>query len=344
MMASQSTTVPVRVSVLGGSGYVGGELVRLLLSHPAVDLSQVTSERLRRNPLCAAHPNLRSLSALRFCGLEELEPAEVMFSCLPHGELAERWPGLASLAPRWIDLSSDFRLPSAQPNIPFRYSLPDFDHVDPLGISHWAVPGCMAHAAILATIPLARAGLIRPELVIDAKTGSSGGGNAPRTSAHHPERAGALHCYAPTGHRHSVEIEWALQAHAGLESPNVHFSATSVANVRGILVTAHCFSAGSVEDHDGLRAFASAFRSRPFIRLITPKIGDVCPHPDPKILAGTNWCDLSVECDAARGRIVVNAAIDNLGRGAAGTAVQTLNRMLGLTESAGLDFPGLHPI
>lgn len=344
-----------RVAVLGAGGYAGGEVLRLLLAHPSVELVQATSEQHAGKRLDFPHPHLRGQSTLRFAPHDALEPCDVLFACMPSGELIRRWPQVSARAGRIIDLSADFRLepaeharwyPRAPRSVefpPFVYGLPEWTRDKLQGARFVAVPGCMAHASLLALLPLVRAGLVRPEVVIDAKTGSSGGGATPDRSSHHPERASALRCYRPVGHRHTGEIESVTEQLAGMR-PVVHFSATAVPSVRGVLATVHAFAARPLTDAaEPLRALASTYREHPFVHILRAN-ASASPFPEPAPLAGTNHCELAVDVDAERGRIVVNAALDNLVKGAAGTAVHALNLMLGRPETEGLGFRGLHPL
>ena len=343
-----------RVAVLGASGYTGGELLRLLLAHPGVEVVQATSDQFAGKRLEYPHPNLRGMSALRFVPHDALEPCELLVSCMPQGGLLQRWARVRELAGRVVDLSADFRLDPADherwykkhprpADVPrFVYALPEWTAQELPEARYVAVPGCMAHASLLGILPLVRAGLVKPELVVDAKTGSSGGGATPDRSSHHPERASALRCYRAVGHRHTGEIENVIERLTQTR-PSVHFSATAVPSVRGILATVHAFASRPIDENEPLRAIATAYREKPFVRLIRPNTS-ASPFPEPGPLQGTNYCDLAVDVDMERGRIVVNVAIDNLVKGAAGTAVHAINLMLGRPETEGLGFRGLHPI
>ncbi len=343
-----------RVAVLGAAGYTGGELLRLLLAHPGLEVVQATSDQFAGKRLDYPHPNLRGMSSLRFVPHDALEPCDLLVSCMPQGGLIHRWARVRELAGRVIDLSADFRLdPAAHErwykkhprpaDVPgFVYALPEWTASELPGARYVAVPGCMAHASLLGILPLVRAGLVKPELVVDAKTGSSGGGATPDRASHHPERASALRCYKPVGHRHTGEIENVVERLTGTR-PSVHFSATAIPSVRGILATVHGFTTRPMDEAEPLRAIAMAYREKPFVRLIRPNTS-ASPFPEPGPLQGTNYCDLSVDVDTERNRIVVNVAIDNLVKGAAGTAVHAMNLMLGRSETEGLGFRGLHPI
>ncbi len=342
-----------RVSIVGASGYGGGELLRLLLGHPQVEVAQVTSESNAGKPVHTLHPNLRGVTDLKFVSARVLEPCDVLCLALPHGEASRRIEEFARLAPRLVDLSADFRLrePAAyqrwygEPHPApawldrFVYGLPEVSRERLRGASYASGVGCNATAATLALLPLARAGLIdaaRP-VVVDIKVGSSEGGASPSLASHHPERSGAVRSFAPTGHRHTAEVEQAL----GLS--NVHLSITSVELVRGVLATAHVWTRPGITDRDLWAVYRQAYRDEPFVRLVKAQ-GTVYRYPEPKLLAGTNWADIGFEADSATGRVVSIAAIDNLGKGAAGSALQCLNLMCGFDERDGLRFPGLHPV
>jgi N-acetyl-gamma-glutamyl-phosphate/LysW-gamma-L-alpha-aminoadipyl-6-phosphate reductase len=201
--------------------------------------------------------------------------------------------------------------------------------------------GCLATTAILGLYPLARAGLLTPTMpmVIEAKVGSSAAGNTPGLASHHPERQGAVRSFEPTGHRHTAEI---IQELSGAGPLTVHFSATAVEMVRGVLVTAHVFPPQPVTEKEVWGIYREAYKSEPFLRIVKERHG-VYRYPEPKILAGSNLCDVGFEVDPQSGRLVVLSALDNLVKGGAGNGVQAMNCMLGLEETTGLQFPGLHP-
>jgi N-acetyl-gamma-glutamyl-phosphate/LysW-gamma-L-alpha-aminoadipyl-6-phosphate reductase len=178
-------------------------------------------------------------------------------------------------------------------------------------------------------------------VVCEVKVGSSEGGNKSSDATHHPERAGVMRSFAPTGHRHTAEILQAARL-AGVET-DVHLSATAVDNVRGVLATAHLFVKPGVTEKDLWKAYRQVYRDEPFVRLVKEKTG-IYRYPEPKILAGSNYVDVGFEFDEQSGRVVAMCAIDNLMKGAAGTALQCLNLMAGWEETTGLTFPGLHPI
>lgn len=340
----------VLVSVAGASGYVGGELLRLLLGHPEVAIGQVTSERYAGRYVHGVHPNLRGRSLLRFSPLEELEACDVLFLALPHGEAAEQIERFAATAERIVDLSADFRLrdpqayrrwygrPHPRPEWldRFVYGLPELRRSELAGARYASGVGCNATAVNLALWPLAAQGLVE-RAVVEVKVGSSEGGASHSLATHHPERSGCVRSFAPTGHRHQAEMEQALG------DVELHFSATAVEMVRGVLCTAHVFLSRPLEERDVWQLYREAYGDEPFIRLVKERRG-VYRYPEPKILAGSNYCDVGFEKDPHAERLVVIGALDSLMKGAAGTAVQALNVMMGWPEGAGLTFPGLHPI
>lgn len=347
----------IKVSILGASGYAGGEVLRLLLDHPHVEIGQVTSERHADSYVHFVHPNLRGRSRLRFVPAGELEACDLLFMALPHGGAMKRIDELSTLAGSIIDLSADFRLgdkdayerwygrPHGAPEwlSRFVYGLPEL-YRDAIRQSRYVSGvGCNATATNLAIWPLLSAGLVDLErgLICDLKVGSSEGGNRSSDATHHPERAGAMRSFAPTGHRHTAEV---LQASglAGAEL-DVHLSATAVDNVRGVLATAHLFAREGVDEKALWRAYRQTYRNEPFVRIVKERRG-LYRYPEPKLLSGSNYADVGFELDETSGRIVALCAIDNLMKGAAGSAVQAMNLMMDWEEETGLGFPGLHPI
>ncbi|HXZ03548.1 MAG TPA: N-acetyl-gamma-glutamyl-phosphate reductase, partial [Ktedonobacteraceae bacterium] len=336
------------------------ELARLLLYHPHVELTQVASNTYAGHYLHSVHPNLRKISMLRFSHPDDLTSCDVLFICLPHGETAREIERYQAIAPRIIDLSADFRLRSSalyeewygvshdMPNLLLEavYGLPELHRVELPGATLVSGTGCMATASILGLVPLYRAGLVNLSLplVVDAKVGSSAAGATPGPGSHHPERSGAVRSFQPTGHRHTAELIQELGLTAGAHfCQRIAFSATAIELVRGVLVTAQVFLNESVDERTLWRLYREAFHREPFIRLVKERSG-VYRYPEPKILAGSNFCDIGFELDRDQQRVAVIAALDNLMKGAAGNAVQALNCMYEWDESTGLTFPGLHPV
>ncbi len=345
------------VSVVGGSGYAGGELVRLLLDHPAVAVKQVTSERHAGKFVRSVHPNLRKRTDLKFVSIDKLVPCDVLFVALPHGVAMGRMATLRGLAKTIVDLSADYRLrdPAAYPKwygaphgeperlAEFVYGIPELHRDEIRGADAISSAGCMATTAILGLYPLYRAGVVDTSVpvFIEAKTGSSGSGGAPGLGSHHPERSGVVRSFKPTGHRHSAEIAQELTVDG--VAPPVAFSATAIDAVRGILTTSHVTLRDPLTDKEVWAIYRAAYKDEPFMRIVK-EAGGIHRYPEPKILSGSNWCDVGFERDPDSKRLVVMAALDNLMKGAAGQAVQAFNIRCGLDETTGLTFPGLHPI
>lgn len=346
-------TAKLNVSIVGGSGYVGGELLRLLLFHPNVAVKQITSASQVGKFVHSAHPNLRRVTDLQFGHPDTLEPCDLLFLAQPHGYSARNIEQLAGLAEHIIDTAADFRLdepavyeqwygeahPAPAWLSKFVYGLPERYRAELAGAKYASGVGCNATVTNLALLPLARTGLLAGgKVVADIKVGSSEGGARPNEGSHHPERSGAIRSFKPTGHRHQAEVRQVAGADFEL-----FMSITSVELVRGALVTAHCLLNEPVEEKELWKIYRQAYKNEPFIRLVKQKTG-IFRYPEPKLLAGTNYCDVGFEVEDGANRVVVIAAIDNLMKGAAGSAVQCMNLMLGWPETTALEFPGLHPI
>src|SRR4051794_22226725 len=335
----------VRVSVVGGSGYAGGEAVRLLLGHPEAELKQVTSERNAGKFVRSVHPNLRKRTELKFTSIEALERCDVLFVALPHGVAMGKMESLRDKAEIIIDLSADFRLNDARgyptwyshehalPGMlgDFVYGIPEL-HRDEIRRSNLiSSAGCMATTSILGLYPLFQAGVVdlSKPTIIECKTGSSGSGGGPGLGSHHPERSGAMRSFKPTGHRHTAEVIQELTFDG--EMPEIAFSATAVEAVRGILATSHVYLKEPMSDKDVWAIYRAAYRDEPFMRIVKESSG-VHRYPEPKLLSGSNYCDIGFERDPHSNRLVVLAATDNLMKGAAGQAVQCFNVRMGCEE------------
>ncbi len=340
----------MKVSIVGASGYGGGELLRLLLQHPRVEVHQCTSERFVGKPVTRLHPNLRKRTALKFSSVQELEETDLLFTALPHTRCMQKFEEFSSLAERIIDLSADFRLkdPAAygkwygvdhtQPTAldEFVYGNVELHRQEMKSARYISGAGCNATATILPLYPLFNQGVVDASMpvVAEAKCGSSEGGNSASEASHHPERSGCVRSYKPTGHRHIAEMEQEL-------GNPILFSATSIEMVRGILVTAHLFVNEGATEKDIWKVYRSVYGREPFIRIVKERQG-IYRYPEPKILAGSNYCDIGFELSGTR--LVVISAIDNLMKGAAGQAVHAMNVMCGFEETLGLEFSGLHPV
>lgn len=343
----------ISAAIIGASGYTGGELLRLLLDHPQVTVTHATSRRHLGEYLYQVHPNLRKRTGLKFSDPDQLEKVDVLFLALPHGQAQDKIEAYANLAGRIVDLSADFRLRSASDyarwyGVPhrspawlerFTYGLPELHRDELASAQYVSGVGCNATASILALLPLVRAGLLQTgkPVLVEVKVGSSEGGAEGNPGSHHPERSSVIRTFSPFGHRHTAEV---IQE---LDLMDVALTMTSVDLVRGVLATAHAWVKPGTADKDLWKAYRQVAAENPFIRVVKEARG-VYRVPEPKILAGSNYADLGFALDTETGHVVAMCAIDNLMKGAAGSAVQCMNLMVGLDETSGLDFPGLHPI
>jgi N-acetyl-gamma-glutamyl-phosphate/LysW-gamma-L-alpha-aminoadipyl-6-phosphate reductase len=336
-------------SVVGASGFAGGELLRLLAGHPHFQLAQATSREYANKTVGSVHPNLRSLD-LRFSPPSSLDSVDVLFAAAPHGVAMEHVDEWRELADTVVDLSADFRLDTESQYEEWYdghtapehlddavYALPELSRDELPGADLIASGGCNATATTLGLLPLHEAGLLEDaQVVVDVKVGSSEGGAGGGPSSSHPERSGVVRPYAPTGHRHEAEIEQAL----GL---SVSFTAHAVDMVRGASATCHVFPAETPSTGDLWGAFRETYGDEPFVETVAGGSG-VYRYPEPKVVAGTNNAEVGFEVDPENGRVVAFAAIDNVVKGSAGQAVHAANVALGYEETAGLDQLGLHPV
>ena len=337
-------------SVVGGSGFTGGELLRLLAGHPEFELEQATSRSKTRKTVGHVHPNLRGLD-LRFSTPEELASVDVLFSAAPHGVAMGEIDRYREAAETVVDLSADFRLSEetqyetwydghTRPELLAEsvYALPELGRERLAGADLVAAGGCNATATILGLLPLFEADLLSGDerVVVDVKVGSSEGGAGGADAASHPERSGVVRPYAPTGHRHEAEIAEFL----GLD---VAFTAHAVDMTRGAAATCHVFPDGPVSTSALWGAYRDTYAEEPFVETVAGG-GGVYRYPEPKAVAGTNRAEVGFELDPGSERVVAFAAIDNMMKGSAGQAVHAANIALGIEETTGLDFAGLHPV
>lgn len=339
----------IRAGVVGAAGYIGGELLRILTGHPRVELTAATSRTLRGRQIDGVHPNLRGRTSLTFCAEERLGECDVLFLATPHRETMQRMPGFLDRPGTIIDLSGDFRLRSAScyeeyyetphtaPELlpTFVPGIPEFHREWLRTADRISVPGCMATAGILSLAPLAEAGLIRGEVAVDARTGSSGSGARAGQANLHAERSGALRVFAPTRHRHEAEIAQAT----GLP---VRMTATGVEAVRGVQLVSRAVLTDGVDERSIRSVYRERYGDEPFVRVVAHRRG-LHRFPEAKILSGSNFCDVGFALEKGAGQVTVIAALDNLVKGGAGNAVQCMNIRFGMPEHLGLEFTGLHP-
>ena len=343
----------ITVSLIGGSGYGGGELLRLLLGHPCVEVKQVTSRSHLGEYVYQVHPNLRKRTQLKFIDYAALQPVDVLFLAQPHGQAQHHIDEYAKLAPKIIDLSADFRLRDAEfyeqwyeekHSAPewlskFVYGLPELHRAEMRTANYVSGVGCNATAGNLALLPLVRADLLDLSfpIFIEIKVGSSEGGAEGNSGSLHAERSNVIRTFSAFGHRHTAEMIQEMGVN------DISLTMTAVDLVRGALATAHAKVKRGVTTKDLWKVYRAVASENPFLRVVREQRG-IYRVPEPKILAGSNYADLGFELDVSNGHIVAMCAIDNLMKGASGSAVQSMNLMMGWNEALGLEFMGLHPI
>lgn len=353
------TEATVQVGIVGGSGYSGGELLRLLRGHPRARIAWVTSRGDKS--LEIIHRNLVG-AGLRFIREEEAGPCDVVFLCTPARESMAKAPHYLERGAKVVDIGSDFRLKDRalfERVYQAAHRCWDLVAEAPYGATELhreairgarlvANPGCFAYTAILALAPLAKARLIElDKVVVDGLSGSSGAGAEPSVPTHHSEIGNSAFPYNVVDHRHTYEIEQELTGLAG--SPvTVHFTPYYCPFTRGILAGCHGFLTRAVDRAALLDLYRSFYAGEPFVRVLAfdkdPQASwQYVPYPSVATLAGSNFVHIGVDVDERRGRAAVFGALDNLGKGAASSAIQNMNCMLGLPEDAGLTGVGLHP-
>lgn len=347
-----------KAAVIGGSGYGGAELIRRLLAHPEVELVRVASIDYVGEPLSVVHPNLEGQTDLKFEGIEAAEAArgvDVVLLGLPHKVSAHKAPDIMKTGARIVDLSGDFRLrdpaaygkyygaehpcPDELKKGTFVYGLPELNREAIRKAKYVASPGCFATTMELALLPLAKAGLLAGPVEIVGITGSSGSGIAPSAGTHHPVRVNNLKTYKPLEHQHIPEVVQTL-VEAGAKDLTLRFVPVSAPLSRGIFAT--CF-AHIDEKMDGgavKKLYAETYAREPFVRMPAKRL------PEVVAVKGTNYVEVGVQPgDVSGGKRLVAcfAATDNLIKGGAGQAIQSMNLMLGLDERLTLQDPGGWP-
>lgn len=334
----------IRVAILGASGYSALELMKLLLRHPEAKITALTTRHPEPRPIAQVHPVLAGRLNLNLENLsseEVADRADAVFCCLPHGASAAAVAKLLPAGKKVIDLSADYRLTDAAEYAKW-YGL---EHADPgrlseavyglpelygdmiAGAALVANPGCYPTSAILALAPLLRAGVVsRRGIIIDSKSGVSGGGREPKPTFHFPECNESVAAYGVGNHRHMPEIDQILSVAAG-EPVRVVFTPHLIPMDRGILSTCYAEPTAEMTADDVIALLRQFYSEEPFVR-----VSDALPST--KHVSGTNFCDLTAR--VVRGRVVVISAIDNLIKGAAGQALQNFNLMHGIPETAAL--------
>lgn len=332
----------IRCGIVGGTGYTAIELVKILLRHPHADVTCMTSREHEGAPVHKVHPQLFGQLDLNF---DSFEPDQVVgkidfaFCCLPHAASARSVMALRERGVRVIDFSADYRL-SSQPlyeqwyephphpeqlgSTP--YGLPEFFAAEIAAADLVANPGCFPTSAILPTVPLIKAGLIKPDLIVDSKTGVSGAGRKPNLPFHYPECNESTLAYKAGSHRHQPEIVDLVHRATGTKAECL-FTPHLVPMDRGILSTIYADLNGSATAESILETLRDAYSDAPFVRVVED-------FPSTKQVSGTNFCDITARVHG--NRVILISCVDNLIKGASGAAVQNFNVMNHFDETTGL--------
>lgn len=343
------------IAIVGSSGYTGGELLRLLLQHPRVAVTSVTSEKSAGQPITAIFPQLAGLTEL-LC--ESLDPdtiakkADFVFLALPHMTAQETAFRFYKLGKKVVDLSADFRL--SDPVLYKQWYEHDHRYPELLSIAVFGLPelhrekikksslvanpGCYPTGAILGLAPLIKERRVDPKsIIIDSKSGVSGAGRSPSLAHHYPEVNEGLSAYNIGAHRHTPEIEQELSALYG-GTITVSFTPHLIPMNRGILTTIYGALQKQMDTGQVHALYQTFYKNEPFVRILPPG-----QYPNVRNVRGSNFCDIGVYSDPRTGRVIVVTAIDNLVKGAAGQAIQNMNLMMGFEETEGLKSAGMFP-
>jgi N-acetyl-gamma-glutamyl-phosphate reductase len=349
--------MPIKVGIVGATGYTGGELIRFLMHHPGaevVHLMRLTSEA--ELALEQVHPHLRKLSQLKCVPMNEetlARDVDVVFLAVPHGAAMNIAPKLLEAGVRVIDLSADFRLKDASEfEVWYHtkhesshllkeavYGLPEVHREEIRSAKLVANPGCYPISAIIALMPLLKMGIAHSKhILIDSKSGISGAGRSKLSvDYHYPEMFGDFKPYGIASHRHTPEIEQELSLIAG-EKISVTFTPHLLPVSRGILTTAYVELEDKVGAEELYEAYVRAYSNEPFVRVLPMGVA-----PRLKSVVGSNFCDVNIFVDERTNCAIAVSAIDNLAKGASSNAIQNMNIMFGLDECCGLLLPAISP-
>jgi N-acetyl-gamma-glutamyl-phosphate reductase len=336
-----------KIGIVGASGYGGAELVRLVGAHPALELAVVAAHSHAGQPIGDLFPNLALDQRLAPTDPGELSGLDLVFLATPHDTALELAAELSDT--RIVDLSAAYRLgasdfttwyghPHPDPAAtPATYGLTEWNRSAIAGSRLVANPGCYPTAALLGLLPVAD--LLEPRsIVVDAKSGTSGAGRGLRDDLHHPHAHDDVAAYGAPHHRHTVEIETWLAGLSDAAGTPISFTPHLVPMARGLLATCYATLRDGIGATDVMAALEHAYADEPFVRVLPDG-----RFPHTKALNGSNGCQVAAVVDQRAGRVVVMSAIDNLGKGAAGQALQNANLLLGEDETAGLSSIGVYP-
>ncbi len=353
-MTAASVHSPVRVAILGASGYTGAELMRLLLRHPRVRITALTGERAAGKPVAEVFPHLAPYDLPALTKIADVDWTEVdfVFCGLPHGTTQEVIAGLPAHV-RVCDLSADFRLFNVDTYAEWYghahkaaalqetavYGLSEVARAQVATARLVANPGCYPTASLLPLLPLLKAGLIAADdIIIDAKSGVSGAGRDAKQGSLYCEVAEGMHAYGIASHRHAPEIEQSLGWAAGRDDVRIAFTPHLIPMNRGMMATTYVKLKDGVTAADLRAALEQAYANEAFVKLLPAGVG-----PQTRHVAGSNLCLINVFADRIPGRAILTSVIDNLMKGASGQAVQNFNIMNGFAETLGLDVVPVFP-
>lgn len=336
----------MNVGIIGGTGYTGGELLRLLAQHPEAEIKAVTSRSRKGQKVSDTHTHLRKICELEFedLGAEDVASrSDIVFTAVPHGTAMQAVPKLLDAGVKVIDLSADYRLKADVFEKVYKikhtdprdaaYGIPEL-HPEVASEMFVANPGCYPTGAALAAAPLASEGIIE-RVVFDSKSGISGAGAEHTEVSHYPNMAENIQAYKLTSHRHLAEIRQEL-SRLDKKLNKISFTPHVIPSVRGILTTAHVFVKKQLREEEVEEIYRNFYQDKPFIRLIKG-------IPMLYSIRCSNFCDIGFEVEKGSDRIVVISAIDNLVKGASGQAIQNMNLMFGIDETTGLWTPAAAP-
>lgn len=345
----------IKVSIVGATGYTGSELLHYLIPHQEVELVHLTSRSHVDTEAAVYYPFLKGSINKQFTALEPdklFNDSDVVFICLPHGHSMELAATASAYDVKIIDLGADFRLKNidvyeqtynveqAAPNLlkDFVYGLPEKYRADIKMAKYIANPGCFVTSALLGLLPAVSDALVDEQsLIIDSKTGVSGAGRSASVDKLLTELMGNFKAYNPLAHRHIPEIEQELNS-SSENAVQVQFTPHLIPAERGIFSTIYATVKDGVTEADIIKSYQQAYQDEPFVQVLNE--GEL---PQMKHVAGTNNCQIAVQLDERTNRLIVLSIIDNLGKGAAGQAVQNMNIMFGLPEKSGLNTIAMMP-
>jgi len=343
-------------SVIGATGYTGGELLRLLLNHDKMEIGLLTSETHAGKKVSQFHPNLTGLVDQDFITLDVnkvIKESDVIFAALPHGASNEIISKIYSIDENvnLIDLSGDFRfddLSVYEEWYKIKHTDPELNKKAVFGLPELykekikkakliANPGCYPTSAILGSAPLLKNKLVKEDIIVDSKSGVSGAGKKLTDNTHFPEANDNFSAYGVATHRHSPEIQQEMEKLFG-KKVNLSFTPHLLPINRGILTTIYLSFIDFMETKEVINLYNEFYKDCPFVRILPEG-----KYPQTKAVAGSNYCDIGIKSDKRTGRVIVISAIDNLVKGASGQAIQNMNLMMGFDEKEGLKVVPLYP-